>query len=41
MALSTCDRLVGLTATVERHKQEQRGVVPARARVLDLSIRAS
>ena len=43
MAMGTYDRLVGRTAMAERHKQERRGVVPARARAraLDLPIRAS
>ena len=41
MALGTYDRLVGRTATAERHKQERRDVVPVRARALDLPIRAS
>ena len=41
MALGMYDRLVGRTATAERHKQKRRGVVPARDRVPDLPIRAS
>ena len=41
MALGTYDRLVGRVATAERHKQERRGVVLARARALDLPIRAT
>ena len=39
MALGTSDRLVGRTATAERQAR-RRGVVPARARALDLPVRA-